>query len=50
MLRKTKLYHVKEPHNIFATKLDEVTLQNYIDADEKDKIRPEIIAYNMPKK
>ena len=50
MLRKAKLYHVKEPHNIFATKLDEVTLQNYINADEKDKIRSDIIAYNMPKK
>ena len=50
MLRKTKIYDVTEPHNIFVTKLDEETMQNYINAEEKVKTRPDITAYNMPKK
>ena len=50
MLRKAKLYYITESHNIFAQKLDEEIMQNRSDADEKDKNRPGIIAYNMQKK
>ena len=50
MLRKAKLYYVTESHNIFAQKLDEGIMQNRSDADEKEKNRPGIIAYNMQKK
>ena len=38
ILRKAKLYYVKEPHNIFATKPDEETRQNYLNTEEKGKI------------
>ena len=48
--RKAELYYVKEPHNIFATKLDEVKMQNLINSDEKDILSPDMIAYNMQRK
>ena len=39
----------KQPYNISATKLDEETMQNYRNAKEKDKFRPDIITYTMRK-